>query len=87
MLDLPLIMVAPNDVATFADPLINPQGRLSFDWMLCAIAPPETDCRLKAIELRGKARIGFENALWNRDGTLAQRNAERVRKLVAYPGA
>lgn len=77
----------PNDVATFADPLINPHGKLSFDWMLCAFGPPETDCLLKAIELGGKARIGFENALWNRDGTLAQSNAERVRELVTYLGA
>ena len=31
----------------------------------------------------GKTRIGFENSLYNRDGSLADSNAQRVRELVS----
>ena len=72
----------PEDVATFAAPLITPANDKTFDWMLCAFGAAETDCLLRALELGGKARIGFENSLWNRDGSLARDNAERVTELV-----
>ncbi len=77
----------PDAVAAFADPLINPKQGLSFDWMVCAFGAPETDCLLQTFALGGKARIGFENSLWNRDGSLADSNAERVQELVALQGA
>lgn len=51
------------------------------DWGLCAFGSNETDCLIEAIHRGGKARIGFENSLWNRDGSVAADNAERVREL------
>ncbi len=73
----------PNDVAPFAAPLITPPNDHSFDWMLCAFGQPETDCLVRTIQLGGKARIGFENALCHRDGQPAENNADRVRDLIA----
>jgi 3-keto-5-aminohexanoate cleavage enzyme len=52
------------------------------DWAVCAFGRAETDCLLKAVELGGKTRIGFENNMLNRDGSLATSNAERVKELV-----
>lgn len=59
---------------------------LSADWAVCAFGVRETACLEHAIALGGKARIGFENNLQNRDGTIAKDNAERVRELVAGRG-
>ncbi|MCG3268078.1 3-keto-5-aminohexanoate cleavage protein [Yoonia sp. I 8.24] len=73
----------PEDIASFAAPLITPTGGASFDWMMCAFGTAETDCLLRTFELGGKARIGFENSLWNADGSGAKNNAERVRELVS----
>ncbi len=56
------------------------------DWALCAFGVAETDCLVAAVERGGKARIGFENSLWNRDGSLATDNAERVRELKSLLG-
>ena len=56
------------------------------DWAVCAFGRAETDCLLKAVELGGKARIGFENNLLNRDGCRANSNAERVKELVELIG-
>ena len=72
-----------DDIETFAAPLIKPCGGQSYDWMLCAFGPQETECLVRSLELGGKARIGFENSLWHRDGSLASGNAERVEELVA----
>ena len=59
---------------------------IDIDWAVCAFGHAETDCLLKAIELGGKARIGFENNLLNRDGSLAASNAERVKELMQLIG-
>lgn len=56
---------------------------LTANWAVCAFGHQETDCLVKAINLGGKARIGFENNLHNSDGTLARDNAQRVSELVA----
>ena len=56
------------------------------DWGLCAFGQSETDCLIAALELGGKARIGFENNLHHPDGTLAASNAERVADLVTRLG-
>ena len=40
----------------------------------------------EAVRRGGHARIGFENSLWNRDGTVATDNAARVRELKAVIG-
>ena len=52
-------------------------------WAVCAFGKQETACLRAAVEHGGKARIGFENNLFNADGRLATSNAERVRELVS----
>lgn len=76
----------PEDIPSLIQPMRDLEGSQSFDWMLCAFGKEETDCLLKALELGGKARIGFENSLWNRDGTVAKDNTERVAELVRLAG-
>lgn len=56
---------------------------LEFDWMVCAFGKEETASLVRAAELGGKARVGFENSLWNMDGSLAEDNAARVREVDA----
>ena len=56
---------------------------LSLDWGLCAFGQEETTCLVEAVRCGGKARVGFENSLWNADGTIAKDNAERVGEVRA----
>jgi uncharacterized protein (DUF849 family) len=56
---------------------------LTPDWALCAFGPTETECLLSALQGGGKARIGFENNMRNRDGSIAADNAERVGNLLS----
>lgn len=48
------------------------------DWMVCAFGSAETACLADALARGGHARVGFENSLWNSDGSVAGSNAERV---------
>lgn len=73
----------PADLRLFLDLLDQAPSQVSFDWMLCAFGPEETSCLVEALRAGGKARVGFENSLWNADGSLAKDNAERVREIVA----
>lgn len=52
------------------------------DWAVCAFGRAETECLVEAAIRGGKTRVGFENSLWNTDGSLARSNAERVSNLV-----
>jgi len=52
------------------------------DWMVCAFGPQETLCLKTAWQAGGKMRVGFENSLWNADGSVAANNAERVAEIV-----
>lgn len=52
-------------------------------WCVCAFGRNETACLVRAIKEGGKARIGFENNLFDADGSLSRSNAARVRELVA----
>ena len=54
---------------------------ITADWTVCAFGRPETECLLNAVSLGGKVRVGFENSLYNADGSLALSNSERVRKI------
>lgn len=71
---------APDDADPFVDAL--KECRLDADWAVCAFGRRETDCLAKAFELGGKVRVGFENSFFNRDGSRALDNAERVREIV-----
>lgn len=66
----------PDDLIPFLE-IIN-QSKLKADWAICAFGKGETTCLAEAISKGGKARVGFENSLWNEDGTVAKDNAERV---------
>jgi len=52
------------------------------DWSVCAFGRGESDCLVEAAQSGGKVRVGFENSLWNRDGSMADDNAERVKEIV-----
>lgn len=60
---------------------------LAADWAVCAFGRAETDCLERALEAGGKARVGFENSLYNRDGSLARDNAERVAEIAGLVAA
>lgn len=74
---------APEDLTPFLDVLSERRGGMVFDWAVCAFGHRETECLVSAIAKGGKARIGFENSLWNHDGSVAKDNADRVRDLVS----
>jgi len=52
------------------------------DWAVCAFGEQETNCLVAAKKLGGKLRVGFENSWFNRDGTVAMSNAERVAEIA-----
>ena len=54
----------------------------SIDWGVCAFGKAETDCLIKAFSLGGKLRVGFENNFYNKDGTIAETNEDRVSEIV-----
>jgi uncharacterized protein (DUF849 family) len=58
-------------------------GDIEFEWMACAFGQGETDSLVRAAQLGGKTRVGFENSLWHRDGSLAKDNAERIAEVDA----
>lgn len=74
---------APEDLDPFLRRLAARRGSYEIDWAVCAFGHRETECLVHAIENGGKARIGFENSLWNRDGAVAKNNAGRVTDLVS----
>ncbi|MEH6726013.1 MAG: 3-keto-5-aminohexanoate cleavage protein [Hyphomicrobiales bacterium] len=71
----------PEDIEPLLDLLAGAGSGHTFDWMLCAFGREETGCLTEAARLGGKVRVGFENSLWNADGSLAADNAERVREV------
>lgn len=73
----------PTDILPFVS-VLNTEfaGQPDIDWAVCAFGKGETDCLLKSVELGGKVRVGFENNIFNRDGSQAASNAERVQELV-----
>ena len=66
------------------DPFILEHNNIltSIDWGVCAFGKAETDCLIKAFSLGGKLRVGFENNFYNKDGTIAKTNADRVSEIV-----
>ena len=72
-----------SDLDAYLAPLNARRDDLAFDWMACAFGSAETACLAAAAARGGKVRVGFENSLWNSDGSLAQDNAERVIEVRA----
>lgn len=71
---------SPDDLTPFFD--VFTQSKLKADWAICAFGKGETACLADALSKGGNARVGFENSLWNEDGTLAKDNAERVKEVA-----
>ena len=69
---------APQEVAALRDTI--PQRA---NWMLCAFGATEHACLLRAAQLGGDIRVGFENSLYAADGTLHPDNAASVATLIA----
>ncbi|MBT4888131.1 MAG: 3-keto-5-aminohexanoate cleavage protein, partial [Rhodospirillales bacterium] len=70
----------PASLNLFLDAL--PQDKARPEWAICAFGKNEILCLVEAAKQGGKARIGFENSIWNDDGSVAKDNAERVKALV-----
>lgn len=71
----------PQDLDPFYDWMID--NKPDADWAICAFGRAETDCLVHAHQRGGKMRIGFENSIWNKDGSIAKDNAQRIRELKA----
>ncbi len=78
---------APQDLDPFLEGLAQRRSRSQeIDWAVCAFGAAETKCLEYAASHGGKARVGFENSLWNADGSVAKDNAERVAEVAARIG-
>ena len=64
------------------DPFLRHDLRFLRSWSVCAFGPLEYDVMVKAAGLGGHARVGFENNLYLRDGTIAEDTAELVAQLA-----
>ena len=51
------------------------------EWAVCAFGKRETECLVAGHHKGGRIRVGFENSLWNADGTVAASNTERVYEM------
>lgn len=69
----------PADLAPFTQWLDT--NDVTADWAVCAFGKNESRCLQAAYERGGKIRVGFENSFWNRDGSRAKDNAERVAEM------
>lgn len=72
----------PADLQPFLDQLAESGLAERCEWMVCAFGRGETAALRAALERGGNARVGFENSLWQADGSLARDNAERVAAVV-----
>ena len=66
----------PDLIRPFLDRLAD--NALVADWAICAFAEEEHDSLAEAAAQGGKLRVGFENSLFMRDGSIAPDNAARV---------
>lgn len=73
----------PEDLEPYLDLINARRDDLALDWMICAFGPAETASLAYAAARGGKVRVGFENSLWNADGSLSTSNEERVAEVRA----
>lgn len=64
------------------DRFLNRPGTGQLDWTACAFGRQERACLTSALARGGRARVGFENNLWQPDGRLLDSNAQSVAMLV-----
>lgn len=72
---------SPEDLKPFTSWLTTKQ--IVLDWAVCAFGVGETKCLIAGHEAGGKIRVGFENSLWNADGSIAIDNAQRVATIAS----
>lgn len=64
-------------------PFLATRGEMANDrWFLCAFGAMENACMTAAAALGGHARLGFENNLWLRDGSVAPDNTALISQFV-----
>ena len=73
----------PQDLEPYLELINSRKEDLELDWMICAFGPAETASLAYAAARGGKVRVGFENSIWNSDGSLAKDNTERVAEVRA----
>ena len=66
------------------DDFLNLMGNISYDWAVCGFGQSESLILEKSLRHGGKCRVGFENSLHNKDGSIARDNAERVAEIIGY---
>ena len=60
------------------------QAAIDGDWAICAFAEQEAACLQAATKAGGKLRVGFENSMFMRDGTIAKNNTARVQEAHTF---
>jgi 3-keto-5-aminohexanoate cleavage enzyme len=73
----------PRDLAAYLARLAASGLEGRGEWMLCAFGRGETAALAAALAFGGHVRVGFENSLWEPDGSLASDNAARVARIAA----
>jgi 3-keto-5-aminohexanoate cleavage enzyme len=63
--------------------LAHPLEALS-SWMVCAFGPSEYDSMIKTIGHGGQARIGFENNIYLKDGSIAENTASLIKQITDH---
>ena len=64
----------------------HPLDKLS-SWMVCAFGPSEYDSMIKAISHGGHIRIGFENNIYLKDGSVAENTASLIKQITDHQPA
>ncbi len=64
------------------DPFLDQDLSFTHSWMVCAFGAMEYDVMAKAAQHGGHARIGFENNLFMKDGSLAADNAALITQFT-----
>ncbi len=75
----PQVLAHPDHLDMFLN-AINGQ---SYRWTACAFGQNEHACLLRALQLGGGVRIGFENNMQHPDGTFLKDNSESIKRFVA----
>ncbi len=76
----------PANLQPFLQVLDDSGQRDEVDWAVCAFGVRETACLVAAVQAGGKVRVGFENSLWQPDGSVARDNRERVEQVMTALG-
>lgn len=71
----------PCDILPFLSARDQQSALRNEHWSVCAFGSAETACLTTALTLGGDVRVGFENSLWNPDGSQAHSNGERVHDI------